>query len=112
MARLNRLYVLEETEPATEAESEMYDDFGDYGDFGDFGDFGDTGETYTAEELKLAIEEQKRDIEETQLQIRESDLRLKQYDRTLDSQIVRSTMDGIVKSAGTVEDSVVDEDLS
>ena len=102
VARLNRLYVLEETEPATEAESEMYDDFGDYGDFGDFGDFGDTGETYTAEELKLAIEEQKRDIEETQLQIRESDLRLKQYDRTLDSQIVRSTMDGIVKSAGTV----------
>ena len=62
VARLNRLYVLEETEPATEAESEMYDDFGDYGDFGDFGDFGDTGETYTAEELKLAIEEQKRDI--------------------------------------------------
>ena len=111
VARLNRLYVLEETEPATEAESEMYDDFGDYGDFGDFGDFGDTGETYTAEELKLAIEEQKRDIEETQLQIRESDLRLKQYDRTLDSQIVRSTMDGIVKSAGTVEDSVVDEDF-
>ena len=39
VARLNRLYVLEETEPATEAESEMYDDFGDYGDFGDFGDF-------------------------------------------------------------------------
>ena len=107
VARLNYIDTMEETEAQTEPVTEGGDDFGDFG--GDFGDFGGDGESYTAEELKQAIADQQRDIDECQLQIRESELKLKQYERTLSNKVVKSTMNGVVKSAGTVEDAVADD---
>lgn len=107
VARLNYIDTMEETEPQTEPVTEGGDDFGDFG--GGFGDFGGDGESYTAEELKQAIADQQRDIDECQLQIRESELKLKQYERTLSNKVVKSTMNGVVKSAGTVEDAVADD---
>ena len=64
---------------------------------------------YTAAELKEAIEGQKRAIRATELEIRESELKIKQYERKLDSRIVKSTMDGVVSAAGTVDDTVAEE---
>ena len=64
---------------------------------------------YTAAELKDAIEGQKRAIRATELEIRESELKIKQYERKLDSRIVKSTMDGVVSAAGTVDDTVAEE---
>lgn len=107
VAQLNYIDTMEETETESEAMTEYPGD--GFGDFGDYGDFGMEGETYTAEELKQAIEDQEREIAECKLQIRESELKLKQYDRTLDNKIVKSTMNGVVKSAGTVDDAVADD---
>ena len=109
-ARLNHQDTIEETEITTEepdTENPGDDDWGGGDDFGG----GDDGSGYTADELKEAIADQKREIAETQLQIRESEIKLKQYQRTLDNKIVTSTMDGVVKSAGTVDESVSDEDF-
>ncbi|MDD3797042.1 MAG: hypothetical protein PHE06_13965, partial [Lachnospiraceae bacterium] len=104
-AHLNNSQLLEETEESTEDMTEFpYDDFGDYGDMGD-------GATYTADELKQAIAEQESQIEECQLEIRESELKIKQYQRKLDNKIIKSTMNGVVKSAGTVDEAVSDEDF-
>lgn len=108
VGRLNYIDTMEETEPESEPITEFPDD-GGFGDFGDLG--GSEGESYTAEELKQLIADQKRDIAECELQIRESDLKLKQYDRTLDNKVVKSTMNGVVKSAGTLEDAVVDDNF-
>lgn len=60
------------------------------------------GDDWTADDLKKAIEQQKKDIKECELQIREAVLAIKDYDRTLDHEIVKANMDGIVKQAGTV----------
>ncbi len=65
----------------------------------------DSGIGYTAEELAEAIKEQERTIKETELQIREAELGLKEYQKILDGRIVYATMDGIVKSAGSLEES-------
>ena len=110
VARLNHLDVVEETEPSTEPVTELpSDDFGDFGGSGDLG--GGDGLSYTAEELKEAIADKKRTIKECELQIRESDLKLKQFQRELDNKIVKSSMNGVVKSAGTVDDAVVEENF-
>ena len=69
----------------------------------DGGDDFDGG--YTAEELAEAIKEQEKNIKETELQIREAELGIKEYKKVLDGKIVYATMDGIVKSAGSVEDT-------
>ena len=66
-------------------------------------DFG--GEGYTAEELAEAIREQEKNIKETELQIREADLGIKEYKKVLDGKIVYAAMDGIVKSAGSMENT-------
>ncbi len=65
----------------------------------------DTGVGYTAEELAEAIKEQEKSIKETELQIREAELGIKEYEKILDGRIVYAMMDGIVKSAGTTEES-------
>lgn len=107
VARLNHMDVVEETEPSTEPVTEFPSD-----NFGDFGGFGDgDGMSYTAEELKAAIEEQQRTIKECKLQIRESELKLKQYQRELDNKVVKSIMNGVVKTAGTVDDAVTEDDF-
>ena len=110
VARLNHMDVVEETEASTEAMTEYEGaSFGDFGDFGDYSDIGGDGLSYTAEELKEAIADQEREIEECQLQIRESELKLKQYQRQLDNKIITSNMNGVVKSAGTVDEAVVED---
>jgi hypothetical protein len=67
------------------------------------GDDGDDGLGYTAEELAEAIKEQEKNIKETELQIREAELGIKEHKKILEGKIVYATMDGIVKSAGTLE---------
>ncbi len=67
------------------------------------GDDGDDGLGYTAEELAEAIKEQEKNIKETELQIREAELGIKEHKKILEGRIVYATMDGIVKSAGTLE---------
>ncbi len=100
--QLNRADVLEETE----SESEPFTDMEPPDDYEDPGDY---GESYTAEELQAAIAQQELEIKEQELEIRESELQIQEYDRELDNRIVRSTMDGVVVSAGTMEDSLVED---
>lgn len=71
-------------------------------------DSGGDGETVTAEELKSMIEDTEQNIKEYELQIRESKLEQKEYDRTLAQKIQYAAMDGIVKSAGTVDEEPAD----
>lgn len=106
VGRMNHDDVIQETESSTEPETDFPGD-GGLGDFGDLG--GDSG--YTAEELKQAIREQEDAIKEQNLLIRESQLKLKQYDRKLDNKIVKSRMDGVVTSAGSLDSAVSDEDF-
>ena len=106
VGRLNYDDVLQETESSSEPETDFPGD-GGFGDFGDLG--GDSG--YTAEELKQAIREQEDTIKEQKLLIRESELKLRQYDRKLDNKIVKSRMDGVVTSAGSLDSAVSDEDF-
>lgn len=110
VVRLKNLKVVEEPEPSTEWPEDLPDDdFDDYGDYGDFG--GDDGEGYTAQEITEAIEALENDIEDCQLDIRESELKLKQFDRELEKRIVKSTMNGVVKSAGTLNESVAEDEF-
>lgn len=103
---LNLSEVLEtESETETESQSEMMD-FPD----GGFSDFGDPGSGYTADELKKAILELENDLEENQLKIREEDLNIKKLERILGEQVIKSSMDGIVKKAGSLKDKAVKED--
>ena len=107
VVRLNNVKVVEEPESSTEWLDDLPDD--DFDDYGDFG--GDDGESYTAQEIKEAIEGVENDIKDCQLDIRESELKLKQYDRELGKKIVKSTMNGVVKSAGTVNESVAEDEF-
>ena len=107
------LIYLEEDEmippPEEESESEILDEMGDFGDFGDFGDLGDFGESYTAEELRQAIKDKESEIEEVNLQIRESELKIKQYERKVEQKVVKSTINGVVKTIGTPEGGEIDD---
>ena len=107
VVRLNNVKVVEEPESSTEWLDDLPDD--DFDDYGDFG--GDDGESYTAQEITEAIEGVENDIKDCQLDIRESELKLKQYDRELGKKIVKSTMNGVVKSAGTVNESVAEDEF-
>ena len=112
VVRLNNVKVVEEPEPSTEWPDDLPDDDLDDEDYGDFGDFGeDGGEEYTVQEIKEAIEALENDIEDCKLDIQESELKLKQFDRELEKKIVKSTMNGVVKSAGTLEESVADDEF-
>ncbi len=93
----------EEGEEAFEEETDFLYDDDDFG-YDDDEDYG-----YTAEELKEAIEAQKLEIRSQELEIRESALKIKQFERTLENKVVKSTMDGIVSSAGSVDDMVAEE---
>ena len=68
-------------------------------------------ESLTREELTEMIRDARYEIAETKLQIRESDLKLKQFDRKLSEKVVRSAMDGIVKSAGMLDEGTLSEDF-
>lgn len=68
-------------------------------DIPDNGGGGDDG--YSAEDLQAAIKQQKKDIVNCKLDIRQATLTIKDYDRTLQHETVKATMDGIVKQAGT-----------
>lgn len=97
---VNSNYVMEERTdiaPVVSTEGKMLGG----GDSSDDG--GDLG--YSAAELAEAIKEQEKNIKETELQIREAELGIKEYKRILDGKIVYATMDGIVKSAGTLDSS-------
>ena len=69
---------------------------------GGWGD--DWGGGYTAEELAEAIANQEKSIKECRLQIREAELQVKEYEKVLEGRVVRATMDGVVTSAGTMEE--------
>ena len=73
-------------------------------------DDGGAGEEpeYTAEDIANAIKEQEKNIKECELQIREAELEIKDYQRVLDGRVVYATMDGMVKSAGTVDHQPTD----
>ena len=64
----------------------------------------DWGGGYTAEELAEAIANQEKSIKECRLQIREAELQVKEYEKVLEGRVVRATMDGVVTSAGTMEE--------
>ena len=101
---LNSNYVLSEpTEdvPVVSTEGKIWN--GNQNTNTDDGDVG--GEGYTAEELAEAIKEQEKNIKETELQIREAELGIKEYKKVLDGKIVYANMDGIVKSAGSLENT-------
>jgi hypothetical protein len=72
--------------------------------FGGGGWADDWGGGYTAEELAEAIANQEKSIKECKLQIREAELEVKEYEKILDGRIVLASMDGIVTSAGTMEE--------
>ena len=97
------LFEEEETEYLTERDDGLEDEWEDDQDY--------EGEepAYTQEELVSMIREQKLQIRETRLQIRESDLKLKAADRKLDGKIVKATMNGVVKVAGTVDEGSADD---
>ena len=71
-------------------------------------DYDEGDEGYSAEDLAEAIEEQRKNIKECELQIREAELAIREYDRILDGKIVKATMDGTVKNAGTLESQSTD----
>lgn len=64
-------------------------------------DGGDDGGDDSAGDLQEAIKQQKKDIVNCELDIREAKLNIKSYDRTLENETVKATMDGIVRQAGT-----------
>ena len=55
-------------------------------------------------ELAEAIANQEKSIKECRLQIREAELQVKEYEKVLEGRVVRATMDGVVTSAGTMEE--------
>lgn len=71
-------------------------DFG--GDWG-FDGFPDGG-GYTADQLKQAINEKEAEIKKLQLDKRESDLKIASQQRKLDNGVVKSSINGIVKTVG------------
>ncbi len=104
-ARLNNLLTIEteaetETEAVTDSTASGLADEGDLGD-ADEGDDAESG--LTQDEIEEMIREQELAISETELQIREQDIKIRQYERTMEGQVVKATMDGVVKTAGTVE---------
>ena len=74
----------------------------------DLDDGGAEEPEYTAEDIANAIKEQEKNIKECELQIREAELEIKDYQRVLDGRVVYATMDGMVKSAGTVDHQPTD----
>ncbi len=104
--RLGKLDLIEdpETEPLTEPFTEP-DPFGD--DFPDV-DPGDPS-TMTREEIEEQIRSYESSIKELKLNIRESEIKLHQYDRTLDGRVVKATINGVVKKAGSVGSSTGSE---
>ncbi len=108
IAHYNMLHIITPETETEEETTEFDDDFGDYG--GDFGSSDGGGSGYTAAELQAMIKQQESDIEETKLQIRESELRLKQYDRKLSGKIVKATMDGVVRAAGSLDAGTAEGD--
>ena len=90
-----------ETEPPLEMESSPEEE--DY-DYEEDDAAEDADETLSKEELEELLRSQRSGIKETQLQIRENAIKLKQDERLLSQRIIYATMNGVVKSAGTVED--------
>ena len=80
------------------------DNSGNNGGGGSFGWGDDWGGGYTAEELAEAIANQEKSIKECRLQIREAELQVKEYERLLENRVVCASMDGVVTSAGTMEE--------
>ena len=106
--------IIVETEAATESVTEEWTEKlteAPYVDLGGYDGGEAPEETLSREELTSMIREARYEIEETKLQIRESDLKLKQFDRKLSEKVVRASMDGIVKSAGMMDEGTLSEDF-
>ena len=117
IGRLNDTDVVQETEPvtepATEAETtppteQITENYGDYDDYGD-DYYGDDEEGEDEETLEETLRNERTAIVETKLSIRENELKVKEYKRKLAQQTVKATMNGIVKSAGTVSQPSADD---
>ncbi len=98
-----------ETEPQ-ETEEPLTEDFDDGGDdYDDFDDDGGDDSGLTQDEIREMIRDQEAAIAETKLQIREKAIKIRQYERTIAGKVVTATVNGVVKSAGTVDGSGTDD---
>lgn len=84
----------ETTHVPDETETEPYDPGG-----------GGGGGGYTQEDIQQAIENMNAAIRDTELTIREAKVKLKDLQSQLDGKVVKSTQDGVVKQAGTIDAS-------
>ncbi len=90
----NSLLELDEYEEETEDFTEDFDDFGDDG--------GDDAET--AQELRDMFFDKLMAIRSQRLSIRQGELDLKKDDEAIEKATVRASLDGVVRSAGTMEE--------
>ncbi len=103
--KLNYQDTIETEEPVTETPETDFDD--DFPDGPDFDDIDDTG--LTQDEIREMIREQETAIAETKLQIREKAIKIRQYERSINEKVVKATINGIVKSAGSVDGTGTDD---
>jgi len=118
IASLNDTDIVQETEPVTETPETqapvptqteaMTEDYGDYDDYGD--DYYDDEEE-DEETMEETIRNLYTAIVETKLSIRENDLKIKEYKRKLAGQTVKAEMDGVVKTAGTIDEPSADDNF-
>lgn len=88
-------------------DQEPGDDGDDDGDI-DWDDGGDFDDGYTAEELKKAIYEKEQEIKDLVLDKKENDLKVEKAKRDLEDALVKSTINGIVKSVGDASVGEID----
>ena len=97
-----------ETEPPIIPDDDVDDD--DFGDYDDFGDDYDPDEDMSQEELEDAITDAWMEIKELELDIRETQSKIREADHKLAQRVVYASLDGVVKSAGTVKDAASSSD--
>lgn len=68
-------------------------------------DDGGGGSDYTQQDIDEAIENMNAAIRDTELTIREAKVKLKDLQEQLERKVVKSTQDGVVKQAGTIDAS-------
>lgn len=75
------------------------------GGLGDDLGWDDSGDGYTAEELSYAIAEKEREIRQLRSDEKKANLELKKYDKELEESVVVSSVNGVVQSSDSSENS-------
>ena len=102
---VNNNNMIEDETEKLDAEDETEDDEDDYEDDEEEGD-----EAETPEELRDAFFAKMMDIRAQRLNVREAELKLKQDDEEIEKATVRATINGVVRSAGTLEEGKSSEE--